>query len=274
MTERVPELAMPSHLKKILSTVGLYRPARYLANLPYRQLTEYQAQINGVRVRFNTRDPRSNAWFYPRYRSGRLHEAPITRLLVAELQGKQSFVDIGAHIGWYACIAATLFPDLRVTAFEMDDSTADLLQANAALNSNTIDIRRMALTDTIGSVSYACPTNRPFSENRIEPSGSATNQTQCTSLDAFSAENAITPDIIKIDVEGAEFQTLNGMAGIIEQNRPTVFVEVHPENMPLFNSRPEDVTKFFSKRGYELSSVSHKSKPNEKQPQMLVARPR
>ncbi|MFK7822430.1 MAG: FkbM family methyltransferase, partial [Planctomycetaceae bacterium] len=192
---------MPSRLKKVLSSVGLYGPARYLARLPYRQISEYRTQINGVAIRFDTRDPRSNAWFFPRYRNGRLHEAPITRLLIEELQDKRCFIDIGAHIGWYACTAATVFPDLKVVAFEMDGSTADQLETNARLHDTSIEVHRLAVIDQPGTVSYECPTDRPFSENRIYPDASSPNRhANATPVDAFVAEHSVRPDIIKIDV--------------------------------------------------------------------------
>jgi hypothetical protein len=47
------------------------------------------------------------------------------------------------------------------------------------------------------------------------------------SLDDFAKSMAVAPDLIKIDVEGAELQVLRGMQGILANCRPHVWVEFH-----------------------------------------------
>src|SRR5262249_14957155 len=46
-------------------------------------------------------------------------------------------------------------------------------------------------------------------------------------LDNFAAAMNISPDFIKIDVEGAELQVLRGMLSLLSKSRPLVWIEFH-----------------------------------------------
>jgi len=60
------------------------------------------------------------------------------------------------------------------------------------------------------------------------------------------------PDVIKIDVEGAELDVLAGAAKIIQSRRPVVFLEVHApitvadcmDALPRYQTRRLDGTRF------------------------------
>jgi len=91
-------------------------------------------QLNDVTVQFSTKDQYSNCWFFPRYAGGRIHEKRVTELLVEVLQGAKCFVDVGAHLGWYTCVAAKHMPYGTVYGFELDDLNFALLKQNLAIN--------------------------------------------------------------------------------------------------------------------------------------------
>jgi hypothetical protein len=66
---------------------------------------------------------------------------------------------------------------------------------------------------------------------------------ECVNLDSF-CENHTHPDLIKIDVEGAELQVLNGSKSIFKNIRPAVFFECDNNQEVVFN--------FFTENGYVL----------------------
>lgn len=60
------------------------------------------------------------------------------------------------------------------------------------------------------------------------------------------------PDVITIDVEGAEWFVLKGAEGILENERPLVFVSIHPEFMrDLYEMKDADLHDFMKQRGYQ-----------------------
>jgi FkbM family methyltransferase len=50
------------------------------------------------------------------------------------------------------------------------------------------------------------------------------------SLDSFCAETGLVPSVIKMDIEGAEFDALNGAVGLIAEHRPHLILEQQPND--------------------------------------------
>src|SRR5687767_6254812 len=99
-------------LKLLLQRLGLYTSALKIKESLWSEREKYQsikvftATINGIKVSFSTEDSYSNTWFFPRYAEGEIHEKMVTEMLVEALKGASCFVDIGANLGWYTCLAA------------------------------------------------------------------------------------------------------------------------------------------------------------------------
>jgi FkbM family methyltransferase len=77
-------------------------------------------------------------------------------------------------------------------------------------------------------------------------------------LDAFCAVTLVRPDIITIDVEGAELRVLKGMQTIMELFRPIVYVSVHREFMrDMYKCTPEDIFGFMGAQGYDATYLAN-----------------
>jgi len=134
--------------------------------------------------------------------------------------------DIGANVGFYTLLASALAgPRGRVVAFEPLPRNLEFLRAHVAMNGMTnVVIRSVALADHPGT--------RPFddtpgpSEAHLAARGSLT--VECATLDALVAKGEIPPpDVIKMDVEGAELLVLRGGEATIRTHKPTLFVATH-----------------------------------------------
>lgn len=120
--------------------------------------------------------------------------------------GTRSF-DVGAQFGYDALILAKLGED-RVASFEPDPACLQAMTANFALNP---DLARL-ITPVVASV------------------GTATNKT--LSLDHYSGSaEGFAPDFLKVDVDGAEADVLEGARGLLAYRRPHLLVEVHSEEL-------------------------------------------
>lgn len=75
--------------------------------------------IHGRRIDYSTEDEYSGRWFFPRY-SDKIHEPKSTELLIRLSQDAENGIDVGANLGWFACIAASI-SSATVHAFELDE---------------------------------------------------------------------------------------------------------------------------------------------------------
>lgn len=73
-------------------------------------------------------------------------------------------------------------------------------------------------------------------------------------LDNFVNENSIIPDVIKIDVEGSEFNILDGAELILKSYRPKIIISLHPEHLKLLNRNVSEIYDYCETYSYELLS--------------------
>lgn len=162
-------------------------------------------------------------------------EIRLSRLLIRSLQKGHSFVDVGAHYGFYSLLAATLCgPEGKVLALEASPSTFELLQFNTQSFSQ-IEPLLLAAGDRQGTLTfYEFPTlYSEYNSLKITQFEGSTwiDEVQPTvievtggRLDEILPRMSIHPDIIKIDVEGAEEQVVRGMEGLLDELQKTMII--------------------------------------------------
>jgi FkbM family methyltransferase len=62
-------------------------------------------------------------------------------------------------------------------------------------------------------------------------------------------------DLIKIDVEGFEFEVVQGGLELIESSKPTIVIELLRKWMKPFGKQPQDVINLLKPLGYEVFSI-------------------
>jgi len=60
------------------------------------------------------------------------------------------------------------------------------------------------------------------------------------------------PDLVKIDVEEAEYRVIEGARNLISQGHTKFLIEVHPWGDENYGKRPSDVFRFFNRHGYHF----------------------
>ncbi len=165
---------------------------------------------------------------------------PLVRKYVQSLSG-ELFVDVGANIGYYSKILAKRFT--RVVAVEPNPYAQPHLRKRLPKN---VSILTVALTDSKGKVSFYVAPNRKkgllggggtgiFEKWDYKPPGNLDHkeerfpvQVESDTFDnVFPDERA---DLVKIDVERAEFLVLKGMTRAIRSGRVSrLIIELHDE---------------------------------------------
>lgn len=168
-------------------------------------------------------------WYGLRYRLGRFaSDEPEYRKLQEWISPNDWAVDIGANIGVYTARMSKLVgPGGHVFAFEPVRETFHLLAFNARLfpYSNT-SLFNVATSDAFGLVGVELPTMDSglpnIYEARISLSGSVRESFRMR-IDGLSLSGKVS--LVKVDTEGHELSTLQGMEQLLGQHSPTLIVE-------------------------------------------------
>ncbi|SDY96580.1 FkbM family methyltransferase [Halopenitus persicus] len=131
--------------------------------------------------------------------------------------------DVGAHIGIYSLLAAANGARV-VHAFEPDPKSASRIEIQSKENKlNTIQVNECVVGDRVGKVELHLSDNGRQHSLREKRGEGESKQVKSTTIDALEAE----PDLVKVDVEGAADQVINGATKTIEQGRTTWLIELH-----------------------------------------------
>ncbi|MBI1225199.1 MAG: FkbM family methyltransferase [Bacteroidetes bacterium] len=163
-------------------------------------------------------------------------EIRLARFLMKNLNPGNTFCDIGAHFGYFSLLASKLVGEAGyVLSFEASLSTFGILKKNTAPYQNVLPLHRAASNEAKNLVFNEFPPlfseynslilpkieNAAWLKNnppqRVEVAG--------IRLDDYFDEKKTKPEIVKIDVEGAEPQVLQGMSKFLLENSPIVVME-------------------------------------------------
>lgn len=162
---------------------------------------------------------------------GPWHEQELTPQVLELLPEGGVFLDVGAHVGHYALRAARKAS--RVIAVEPNPDTAARLQHNLSLNGITnVHVVQMAAWNGVGrfAIQKVHEQYARDGSNRMipDPHGPVWGARLDDALSQFPLR-ADRLDLVKMDVEGADIEALEGMAGLIGRHRPVLFIEDHSE---------------------------------------------
>ena len=160
-------------------------------------------------------------------------EPDDTKGLIESLKSGDTFIDIGAHIGYYSMIASGLVGESgKVICFEPTPSTYGLLVKNLGSKKN-VKAENLA--------AYSVQTNMEFNDYglkymvfnsfqkaRLKDIDLVANHinVQTTTLDNYCRLNNVKPSFIKIDAESVELHVLQGAIETIKNSKPKFMIEV------------------------------------------------
>jgi FkbM family methyltransferase len=174
-------------------------------------------------------------------RLGRLEHEGLRRLLALTLARDANCVDVGCHRGVVLEQIVALAPAGRHVAYEPIPHMADDL----AREFPGVDVRCAALSSEAGAARFAHVVSRPaYSGLRLRDYPGAQSVETITvpveTLDRSLPEGYV-PDLIKIDVEGAERQVLEGGLETLRRARPVVVFELERGSAEHYGTRPADL---------------------------------
>jgi FkbM family methyltransferase len=154
-------------------------------------------------------------------------EPDLQNALAASIRPGQVFYDIGANVGFFTLLAARLVTSTGyVYAFEPIEANIRAMRRNIDLNHvRHVDVVCAAVSDTCGTV-HMSPGNNQATCHLAYGAEDGLS-VPSTTIDAFVSAGHRPPDLVKVDVEGAENLVLSGMRDTLRTRRPIVICELH-----------------------------------------------
>lgn len=183
------------------------------------------------------------------------NEADVYDEIIARLPGGGLFVDVGANVGLHTILAAFHMGQRgRVLAVEPVPANLELLRKNLQLNGllDMCQIFPFALTETGNlSISMSVEPGLSAAASISQTSRNTENSISVatTTLDDICEGAEKIPDLIKIDVEGAEHEVLKGARRTLSAG-PDLLIEVHRYALPDFGSSEEALSEYLLSFGY------------------------
>lgn len=202
-------------------------------------------------------------WVHPRFVAMPLDVEPHVRRWQHEyLRPGGTFFDVGAYIGLHSLYASRLVGKQgKVIAFEASPANAFCLEYHRRKNGlSQIEIIAAAVTDQPdGHLTFHLLNGGASTSNSIQCgeayASSQANQSvtdvtvPMTNLDQHARRHV--PDLVKIDIEGAEMLALLGAAELMAGPRPPIILAAHPTWLP-DGGTPEQLIELLHSRGYEI----------------------
>jgi FkbM family methyltransferase len=169
---------------------------------------------------------------------GKSHDSEIrlALFLIKNLKPKDSFLDIGAHFGYFTLLASELVgPNGKIFSFEPTNKSYKILATNSS-NVALIKCFNEAVANEAGEIVF-------YEFDNLQSEYNSTDKTQfdqaewykksppkkvivnATTINAITAKENFNPQIIKIDVEGAEDKVIAGGLKYFKENSPMIVME-------------------------------------------------
>jgi FkbM family methyltransferase len=181
------------------------------------------------------------------------HDA-LPAIFAAALAQDANAIDVGAHGGDVLEHLLRIAPRGHHLAFEPLPHMAEQLRRRHP----AVDVRAVALSDTTGTADFTHVLDRPgWSGFRARPTPegaqprTATITVPTQRLDD-ALDPAYVPALIKVDVEGAELQVLQGAARTLAAHRPLVVFEHGLGSADHYGTAPEDVHDLLAELRYAV----------------------
>lgn len=220
--------------------------------------------LNGPRYRVRVGDHEASfeitSWIEFR-RLTTLHgERGILASLLAELTGTEVVWDVGANVGMYACFLARALPSGLVVGIEPEQANARRLDSNLRANAAPDRWRtvRVALSDRDGEGHLATehqPPDRPpvgAGHHFLKENGPI--HVTRRRGERLVQDGTPAPDVMKIDVQGAELDVLRGMGESLS-SVDLLYLEVHTEKCRRYGTTAETIERFLRDAGFSLTNL-------------------
>lgn len=182
------------------------------------------------------------------------YEPDLAAAFESNVKPGMTVLDIGAHVGLHTLRLCKLVgQEGRVIAVEPSPANAAALRRHLAWNNiSNATVIEAAISECAGNQQFS------FRPDAFDPGGFANSlaydikggktQVRVSTIDEICA--SLVPDVIKLDVEGAEQLAINGALETLTRCSPLMLVAFHPEPMAALGTTPRGLVQLLNRLGY------------------------
>jgi FkbM family methyltransferase len=184
-------------------------------------------------------------------------EPSQTAEFVKELKPGHIVFDVGANVGYYTVLASRLVGiNGIVAAFEPLIANLIFLHQHVSLNkANNVKVLPFAVSDSTGIESFISGGDRAM--GKLDHARTGDILVPTVTIDEVAERLNLRPNILKIDVEGAENRVLAGARRTIDECKPAIFLSTHSEELRT------SCLSSLKEAGYRVDPISHTDDPHE-----------
>ena len=202
---------------------------------------------------------------------GKTHtsEIKLAKFMIHHLQEGDSCLDVGAHYGYFSLLAAHLVGENgRVIAFEAAQNTFAILEQNTYLKPNVSALHK-AVADKDGTLTFHQFPNLFSEYNSLDiqqysqqawfkEEEISKQEVEAVSLSNFLSSSKIEPRFIKIDVEGAEYQIIQGLEKYLRAEPRKIFIAMEYLCKARNNRAHQKAVNLMKQCGFQTHIISEK----------------
>lgn len=224
-------------------------------------------QFGSVKVKYGAYEKAISEFALSVFKSAEFtHEPQVVRYLIGAVDQKCLFVDVGAHFGYFSCLAAVR--GATVIAVELQRTLCLNIEANALMNDQW---RVHVLCAAIGAVPGVTQVERmdpspgkQATEKGLRPNTYPLSSVNHEIVPVVTLDSIIDPRattefdriIVKVDIEGAEIIALRGAARTIAERQAVFVVEIHQQHVATFDGTVEEVLDHFPDAGWTMTLMT------------------
>ncbi len=188
------------------------------------------------------------------------HEHGMVQTLEKFLKSGDTFVDLGANEGYFTVIGARLCgAEGRVLAIEPQHRLLPVIEQNLKLNGLAhVEVLNAAISDQRGTATLHLTASTNSGGSGFHRHSKYKLPTQeigtLTLEEALDAQKLEQVDLMKVDIEGFEYEALLGSTKVFEQHRvKALALELHPTILADRGKAAADIEQMLERCGYRCS---------------------
>lgn len=224
-------------------------------------------RIDGVSVKYGAFEKAISDFALSLYKSPDFsHEPQVVRYLCDTVDRRCLFVDVGAHFGYFSCLAAALGG--TVIAVELQRTLCLNIEANCLLNDLWrvhVQCAAIGATPGVTQIDRMDPSpGKQATGESVRPRDYPLSSVNHDIVPVVTLDSLVDPRagtefdriVIKVDIEGAEIIALRGATRLIAERRAIFIVEIHQQHVATFGGTVEEVLDHFPDSAWSMTLMA------------------